>query len=158
MESRPQTVRLELCDNCSPEGGKSHRGAPKTAFSKPPDGSWTPGGAHLAANVARKLTLGSPGGVLGALLAALGAVLKPLEPLLGRPGPLLGASWRSFWASQGLIWTFWTMSVALREIQQKPCILRCFWLPWHRGLRVLWCFWLPQHMGSACLLCFHDFF
>ena len=96
------TFRLELCGNCSPEGGKSHRGAPKTAFSKPPEGSWTPGGPHLAANVARKLTLGGSGGALGALLAALGDVLTPLE-LLGRPGPLLGASWGSFWDLPGAV-------------------------------------------------------
>ena len=43
-------------------------------------------------------------------------VLKPLGPLLGRPGPLLGALGGGFGTSQGLIWTIWTMSVALREI------------------------------------------
>ena len=88
--------RLDLCGNCSPEGGKAHRGAPKTAFSAPPEGSWTPGGPYSAAKTARKLTLGGVGGALGALLAALGAVLKPLEPPLGCPRLLLGASWRSF--------------------------------------------------------------
>ena len=46
--------------------------------------------------------------------------------LLGRPGPLLGALGGGFGTSQGLIWTIWTMSVALREIQQKPYILQCF--------------------------------
>ena len=95
------SFRLELCGNCSPEGGKSHRGGPKTAFWKPPEGSWAPGGPYLVAKTARKLTLGGSGGALGALLAALGAVLKPLEPLLGRPGPLLGASWGSFWDLPG---------------------------------------------------------
>ena len=55
--------------------------------------------------------------------AARGAVLKPL----GRPRPLLGASWGSFWDLPELIWTIWTMSVALREIQQKHDILWCFW-------------------------------
>ena len=54
---------------------------------------------------------------------ALGAVLGPSGPLLGRPGPLLGASWGSLWDFQGLIWKIWTMSVALREMQQKPCFL-----------------------------------
>ena len=72
-------------------------------------------------------SLGGSGGAPGALLAARGAVLKPLGPLLGRPGPLLGALGGGFGTSQGLIWTIWTMSVALREIQQKPCILQCFW-------------------------------
>ena len=63
-------------------------------------------------------------GALGAFLAVLWAVLKPLEPLLGRPGRLLGTV---FDTSQGLILAFWTISVALREMQQKPCILQCFW-------------------------------
>ena len=63
---------------------------------------------------------------LGALLAARGAVLKPLGPLLGRPGPLLGALGGGFGTSQGLIWTIWTMSVALREIQQKPYVFTVF--------------------------------
>ena len=52
----------------------------------------------------------------GALGGSWGAVLKPLGPLLGRPGPLLGALGGGFGTSQGLIWTIWTMSVALREI------------------------------------------
>ena len=91
----------------------------------PPGGSFVPVGPNLAAKAARKPCLGGSGGALGALLAARGAVLKPL--LLGRPGPLLGALGVSFGTSQGLIWTIWTMSVALREIQQKPCILHCFW-------------------------------
>ena len=81
-----RTFRLELCGNCSPEGGKSRRGGPKTAFWKPPEGSWTPGGPYLAAKAARKLTLGGSGGSLGTILAALGAVLKPLEPSWGVPG------------------------------------------------------------------------
>ena len=67
------------------------------------------------------------GRLWGRSWGALGAVLKPLGPLLGRPGPLLGALGGRFGTSQGLIWTFWTMSVALREIQQKPYILQCFW-------------------------------
>ena len=37
------------------------------------------------------------------------------------------ASWGSFWDFQGLIWMIWTMSVALRETQQKHYILHCFW-------------------------------
>ena len=53
---------------------------PKTAFSKPPEGSWTPGGSHVAAKAARKLTLGGSGGARGALL---------------------GASWGSFWDLPG---------------------------------------------------------
>ena len=84
-------------------------------------------GPNLVAKAARKPSLGGSGGALGTLLAARGAVLKPLGPLLGRPGPLLGALGGRFEPSRGLIWTIWTMSVALREIQQKPCILQCVW-------------------------------
>ena len=50
-----RSSRLDVCGDCSPEGGQSHRGAPTTAFSTPPEGSWTPGGPHLAA---RKPNLG----------------------------------------------------------------------------------------------------
>ena len=95
------TFRLDLCGNAPPEGGKSHRGAPKTAFWKPPEGSWTPGGPYFAAKAARKLTLGGSGGALGALLAALGAVLQPLEPPLGRPGPLMGVLGGRFGSASG---------------------------------------------------------
>ena len=48
-----------------------------------------------------------------------------LEPSWGPPGA--ASSWGSFWASRGLIWTIWALSVAQREIQQKHRILRCFW-------------------------------
>ena len=104
-----------------------NRPGSKMVSGRPPDGSFVPVGPNLAAKAARKPSLGGSGGALGALLAARGAVLKPLGPLLGRPGPLLGALGGGFGTSQGLIWTIWTMSVALREIQQKPCILQCFW-------------------------------
>ena len=67
------------------------------------------------AQLGRQGRVGGSGGAPGALLAARGAVLKPLGPLLGRPGPLLGALGGGFGTSQGLISTFWTMSVAQRE-------------------------------------------
>ena len=86
---------------------------------RPPDGSFVPVGPNLAAKAARKPSLGGSGGAP----AARGAVLKPLGPLLGPPGPLLGALGGGFGTSQGLIWTFWAMFAALREIQQKLCIL-----------------------------------
>ena len=107
----------------TPEGAKAARGGSKMVSGRPPDGSFVPVGPNFAARAVRKPCLGGSGGALGALLAARGAVLKPLGPLLGRPGPLLGALGGGFGTSQGLIWTIWTMSVALREIQQKPCIL-----------------------------------
>ena len=113
----------KLYENRPPEGAKPARGGSKMAFGRPPGGSFVPVGPNLAAKAARKPCLGGSGGAPGALLAARGAVLKPLGPLLGRPGPLLGALGGGFGTSQGLIWTIWTMSVALREIQQKPYIL-----------------------------------
>ena len=117
----------KLYENRPPEGAKTARGGSKMVSGRPPDGSFVPVGPNLAAKAARKPSLGGSGGAPGALLAARGAVLKPLGPLLGRPGPLLGALGGGFGTSQGLIWTIWTMSVALREIQQKHCILQCFW-------------------------------
>ena len=99
------TFRLDLCGNAPPEGGKSHRGAPKTAFWQPPEGSWTPSGPFGGGKAPRKPTLEGSGGALGAFLAALRAVLKPLEPLLGGPGRLLGL----FGTSQGLIFAFRTI-------------------------------------------------
>ena len=119
--------KKELYENRPPEGAKAGRGGSKMVSGRPLDGSFVPVGPNFAARAVRKPCLGGSGGALGALLAARGAVLKPLGPLLGRPGPLLGALGGGFGTSQGLIWTIWTMSVALREIQQKPCILQCFW-------------------------------
>ena len=115
--------RRKLSENRPPEGAKPARGESKMVSGRPPDGSFVPIGLNFAARAVRKPCLGGSGGALGALLAARGAVLKPLGPLLGRPGPLLGALGGGFGTSQGLIWTFWTMSVAQREIQQKPYIL-----------------------------------
>ena len=117
--------REENCTNIDP-GAKPARGGSKMVSGRPPDGSIGP---NFAARAVRKPCLGGSGGALGALLAARGAVLKPLGPLLGRPGPLLGALGGGFGTSQGLIWTIWTMSVALREIQQKPLFYCVFWLP-----------------------------
>ena len=85
--------------------------------------SFVPVGPNLAAKAARKPCLGRSRGALGTLVA----LLEPSWGLLGRPGPLLGVLGGGFGTSQGLIWTFWTMSVALREIQQKHYILQCFW-------------------------------
>ena len=77
----------------------------------------------------------------GRLFCASRRPIWPPRPLGSRLwaalGALLGRFWRSwsrlgaFWAApgasrdfQGLIWTIWTMSMALREIQQqKHCIL-----------------------------------
>ena len=114
--------RRKLSENRPPEGAKAARGGSKMVSGRPPDGSFVPVGPNFAAKAARKPSLGGSGGAPGALLAARGAVLKPLGPLLGRPGPLLGALGGGFGTSQGLIWTIWTMSVALREIQQKQHI------------------------------------
>ena len=99
-----------------------------------PNGLWKASGRvfyasvpNLAAKAARKPSLGGSGGALGTLLA----LLEPSWGLLGRSWGVPGRSWAPlggrFWPSRGLIWTIWTMSVALREIQQKPCILQCFW-------------------------------
>ena len=79
------------------------------------EGSWTPGGLHLAAKAARMLTLGGSGGALGSLLAVLGAVLKRLEPSWGVPGRSWAPLEGRFGTSQEPIWTFWTVFVALRE-------------------------------------------
>ena len=91
------------------------------------DGSFAPVKPNLAAKAARKPCSNGSGGALGALLA----LLEPSWGLLGRSWGVLGRSWAPlegrFWPSRELIWTIWTMSVALREIQQKPCILQCFW-------------------------------
>ena len=107
--------------------GGCNTGGSKMAFGRPPGGSFVPVGPNLAAKAARKPCLGGPGGALGTLLA----LLEPSWGLLGRSWGVPGRSWAPlggrFGPSRGLIWTIWTMSVALREIQQKPCILQCFW-------------------------------
>ena len=119
--------RRKLSENRRPEGAKQARGGSKMAFGRPPGGSFVPVGPNLAAKAARKPSLGCSGGALGTLLA----LLEPSWGLLGRSWGVLGRSWAPlggrFWLSRGLIWTIWTMSVALREIQQKPYILQCFW-------------------------------
>ena len=105
----------KLYENRPPEGAKSARVGSKMDRGRPPKRLFCTSGPNLAAKAARKPCLGGSVGAPVALLAARGAVLKPLGPLLGRPGPLLGALGGGFGTSQGLIWTFWTMSVALRE-------------------------------------------
>ena len=119
--------RRNLYENRPPEGAKPGRGGSKMACGRPPDGSFARVGPNLAAKAARKPSLGGSGGALGTLLA----LLEPSWGLLGRSWGVLGRSWAPlggrFGPSRGLIWTIWTMSVALREIQQKPCILQCFW-------------------------------
>ena len=96
-----RSSRLDLCGNCSPAGGKAHRGAPKTAFSAPPGGRLDARWALFCCEDSSEADSRRLWGALGALLAALGAVLKPLEPPLGCPGPLLGDSWRSCLALPG---------------------------------------------------------
>ena len=86
----------------------------------PPGGSLVPVGPNLAAKAARKPSLGGSGGALRTLLALL-------EPSWGVPGRSWAPLGGRFGPSRGLTWTIWTMSVALREIQQKPDILQCFW-------------------------------
>ena len=120
---RQKEIRRKLYENHPPEGANTARGGSKMACGRPPDGSFAPVGPNLAAKAARKPSLGGSGGALGTLLA----LLEPSWGLLGRSWGVLGRSWAPlggrFWPSRGLIWTIWTMSVALREIQQKPCIL-----------------------------------
>ena len=112
----------------TPEDGKSHRGAPKTGFWKPPEGSWTPGGPYLVAKTARKLTLRRtnptvewerslrgpgqqaflahrPGRRWLSGLGRLGP--RPLGPSLAAVGRLLGLSGRPgarSWGSVGCSW------------------------------------------------------
>ena len=111
----------------TPEGAKAARGGSKMVSGRPPDGSFVPVGPNLAAKAARKPSLGGSGGALGTLLA----LLELSWGFLGRSWGVPGRSWAPLEGrvgpSRGLIWTIWTMSVALREIQQKPCILQCFW-------------------------------
>ena len=119
--------RRKLYENRPPEGAKPARGGSKMACGRSPDGSFAPVGPNLAAKAAQNPSLGGSAGALGTLLA----LLEPSWGLLGRSWGVLGRSWAPlggrFWPSRGLIWTIWTMSVALREIQQKLCILQCFW-------------------------------
>ena len=106
----------KLYENGPPEGAKPARGGSKMAcgsgFFVQVGPTWPP------------RPLGSR------LWAALGALLEPSWGLLGRSWGVLGPSWAPlggrFWPSRGLICMIWTMSVALREIQQKPDILQCF--------------------------------
>ena len=115
--------RRKLYENRPPEGAKPARGGSKMACGRPPDGSFAPVGPNLAAKAARKPSLGGSGGALGTFLA----LLEPSWGLLGVPGRSWAPLGGRFGSSRGLIWTIWTMSVALREIEQKPCILQCFW-------------------------------
>jgi len=102
-------------------------GGSKIACEGPLGGFSVPVGPNLAAKAARKPSLGGSGGALGTLLALLGLSWG----LFGRSWGVPGRSWAPlggrFELSRGLIWTIWTMSVALREIQQKHRILPCFW-------------------------------
>ena len=131
--------KKKLYENRPGEGARPARGGSKMACGRPPDGSFVPVGPNLAAKAARKLSLGGSGGALGTLLA----LLEPSWGLLGRSWGVPGRSWAPlggrFWPSRGLIRTIWTMSVALREIQQKPYILQCFWAsrPSQRGPKSL---------------------
>ena len=83
----------------------------------------TPGGCKTGPRGGPKWP---PGGLRTALLCQLGPTWPPIwgrswgalggsAVLKGVPGPLLGALGGRFGTSQGLIWTIWTMSVALRE-------------------------------------------
>ena len=117
----------QLYENRPPEGAKPARGGSKMACGRPPDGSFAPVGPNLAAKAARKLILGGSWVALGALLAALGAGLQPLEPSWAVPGRSWAPLGGRFGTSQGMIWTVWTVSVALRDMQQRQCILQCFW-------------------------------
>ena len=96
-----------------------------------------PVGPNLAAKAARKPCLGACGALGAVLGASWGVPGRSWAPLGGRFGP-----------SKGLIWTIWTMSVALREIQQKPFILRCFWVSraCRRGPKTLQN-WLGRRLG-----------
>ena len=117
----------EHCTKIDPRRVQNRPAGSNMACGRPPDGSFAPVGPNLAAKAARKPSLGGSGGALGTLLA----LLERSWGLLGRSWGVLGRSWAPlggrFWPSRGLIWTIWTMSVALQEIQQKPCILQCFW-------------------------------
>ena len=90
------------------------------------EGSWTPGGLHLAAKAARMLTLGGSGGALGALLAVLGAVLKPLEPSWGVPGRSWAPVERRFGTPEEPIWTIRTVFVALHKTLQNIVFFTVF--------------------------------
>ena len=119
--------RRNLSENRPPESAKAAREGFKTVSGRPAGGSFVPVGPNFAARAVRKPSLGGSGGAPGTLLA----LLEPSWGLLGRSWGVPGRSWAPlggrFGPSRGLIWTIWTMSVALRELQQKHCILRCFW-------------------------------
>ena len=111
--------RRKLYENRPPEGAKPARGGSQLAFGS----CW----AQLGRQGRSAAVFGRPGGALGTLVA----LLELSWGFLGRSWGVPGRSWARlggrFGPSRGLIWTIWTMSVALREIQQKPCILLCFW-------------------------------
>ena len=111
--------KRKLYENRPPEGAKPARGGSKMLSGRLPDGSFAPVGPNLAAKAARKPSLGGSGGALGTLLA----LLEPSWGFLGRSWAPLGGR---FGPSRGLIWTIWTMSVAVREIQQKLCFFIVF--------------------------------
>ena len=79
--------------------------------------------AQLGRQGRSEAVFGRPAGRSWDAWGALGAVLGASSGVPGRSWAPLGGR---FGPSRGLIWTLWTMSVALREIQQKPCILQCF--------------------------------
>ena len=90
-----------------------------------------PGGGRLfCASWAQLGRQGRSEALFGRLWGRSWDAVGALEAVLGPSGPL-GRSWAPlgglFWPSRGLLWTIWTMSVALREMQQKPFILQCFW-------------------------------
>ena len=74
--------RLGKCaQSAPPVGGKSLRGGSQMASGSLWEGSWAPGGPHVAAKAAQKLNLGGPGA------------------LLGRSCCRLEASWAAPWAA-----------------------------------------------------------
>ena len=87
----------------TPEGATPARGGSKMACGRPPDGSFALVARNLAAQAARKPSLGGSGGALGTRLA----LLEPSWGLLGRSWGVLGRSWAPlggrFWPSRGLI-------------------------------------------------------
>ena len=101
---------------------KSTPGGCKTGPRGVQNGLWKASGRLFCASgpnlaAARKPSLGGSGGALGTLLA----LLEPSWGLLGRSWGVPGRSWAPLGGRFGT-----SRAVALREIQQKSCILHCF--------------------------------
>ena len=73
--------------------------------------------SNLAAKVARKPCLGGPESHLGRFLALLELSWRRFGRSWGVPGRSWGPLEGRVRPSKGLLWTIWTMSVALRETQ-----------------------------------------